>query len=53
MVLKDRPSDVKNTQLPVVATSRKDVEGTKRSILTDLDVDPKRLTVLEVDVTSK
>ncbi|CAD6445607.1 2eedbe73-07d0-45f4-a46c-c0efc9ed6bdc [Sclerotinia trifoliorum] len=44
---------LQNTQLPVVATSRKDVEGTKRSILTDLDVDPKRLTVLEVDVTNE
>ena len=44
---------LQNTQIPVVATSRKDVEGTKKSILTDLDVDPKRLTVLEVDVTSK
>lgn len=44
---------LQNTQLPVVATSRKDLEGTKSSILKDLDVDPKRLTVLEVDVTSK
>lgn len=44
---------LQNTQIPVVATSRKDIEGTKKSILTDLDVDPRRLTVLEVDVTSE
>jgi len=38
----------------VVATTRKDIEGTKRSILKDLqDVDGERLTVLEVDVTGK
>ncbi|TGO46297.1 hypothetical protein BOTNAR_0597g00010 [Botryotinia narcissicola] len=44
---------LQNTRLPVVATSRKDVEGAKKSILADLDVDPKRLTVLEVDVTDE
>ncbi|KAF5873257.1 putative short-chain dehydrogenase reductase sdr protein [Botrytis fragariae] len=44
---------LQNTQLPVVATSRKDIEGARKSILTDLDVDPKRLTVLEVDVTNE
>ena len=42
---------LQNTNIPVIATSRKDVVGVKKSILQDLDVDKDRLTVLEVDVT--
>jgi NAD(P)-dependent dehydrogenase (short-subunit alcohol dehydrogenase family) len=45
---------LETTQLPVVATARSDTEKVKKSILQDLkDVDEKRLTVLEVDVTSE
>jgi NAD(P)-dependent dehydrogenase (short-subunit alcohol dehydrogenase family) len=41
------------TEIPVVATTRQDVSGVRKSILRDLkDVDDSRLTVLEVDVTS-
>lgn len=44
---------LRTTKIPVIATARKDVTGVKKSILEDLpDVDPKRLEVLEVDVTS-
>ena len=43
---------LQTTNIPVIATSRKDVSGVKKSILQDLDVDNDRLTVLEVDVTS-
>ena len=44
---------LETTHLPVVATARTDADKVKRSILDDLkDVDEKRLTVLEVDVTS-
>ncbi len=43
---------LQTTQIPVVATARKDVNGVKKSILSDLpDVGSDRLTVLEVDVT--
>ena len=42
---------LQTTTIPVIATSRKDVSGVKKSILQDLDVDNDRLTVLEVDVT--
>lgn len=45
---------LETTSLPVVATARHDTEGVKKNILQDLkDVDSKRLTVLEVDVTGK
>lgn len=45
---------LQKTNLPVVATSRHDIEAVKKNILQDLnDVDSKRLTVLELDVTSK
>jgi NAD(P)-dependent dehydrogenase (short-subunit alcohol dehydrogenase family) len=45
---------LQTTNIPVVATTRKDVEGVKRSILDDLpDVDRDRLTVLELDVTGR
>lgn len=39
------------TDLPVVATARKNVDETKDKLLEGLDVDPNRLTVLELDVT--
>ena len=42
---------LKTTELPVVATARKDLNTTKEAILDDLDVDSKRLEVLELDVT--
>ncbi|MCJ1311245.1 hypothetical protein MMC25_004916 [Agyrium rufum] len=41
------------TKLPVVATARSDVDGTKSRILQGLDVDDKRLQVLQLDVTGK
>ncbi|QSZ34638.1 hypothetical protein DSL72_007492 [Monilinia vaccinii-corymbosi] len=47
---------LRHTQIPVVATSRRDAAGAKESILMGLDadvVDPERLTVLEVDVTNE
>ncbi|PQE21239.1 hypothetical protein CJF32_00006369 [Rutstroemia sp. NJR-2017a WRK4] len=45
---------LQNTTIPVVATTRKDTNGVKKSILADLkDVDGDRLTVLEVDVTDE
>ncbi|KAL8810310.1 MAG: hypothetical protein Q9223_002535, partial [Gallowayella weberi] len=39
------------TDLPVVATARNDIDSAKSQILKDLDVDPNRLSVLQVDVT--
>lgn len=43
---------LQTTTIPIVATARKDTEGVRKSLLSDLpDIDPKRLTVLEVDVT--
>lgn len=44
---------LKTTNLPVVATARKDVENTKERILDGLDVDRDRLEVLRLDVTGK
>lgn len=45
---------LQTTKIPVVATTRKDIEGVKKSILDGLpDIDKKRLTILEVDVTGK
>ena len=45
---------LQTTKIPVVATTRKDTEGVKRSILDDLpDIDKDRLTVLELDVTGR
>ena len=38
------------TNLPVIATARTDLEGTKERIIDGLDVDKNRLEVLEVDV---
>ena len=43
---------LQTTKIPVVATTRKDIEGVKKSILEDLpEVESDRLTVLKVDVT--
>lgn len=42
-----------STKLPIVATARSDVEGTKDRILEGLDVDKKRLQVLKIDVTGR
>ncbi|KAL8732361.1 MAG: hypothetical protein Q9166_002759 [cf. Caloplaca sp. 2 TL-2023] len=44
---------VNTTDLPVVATARKDIDSTKAQILDGLDVDSERLSVLEVDVTDE
>ncbi|KAI4263225.1 MAG: hypothetical protein L6R42_001622 [Xanthoria sp. 1 TBL-2021] len=41
------------TDLPVVATARKDLESTKAQILQGLDVDPSRLSILKLDVTDQ
>ncbi|PVI06031.1 NAD(P)-binding protein [Periconia macrospinosa] len=41
---------LQTTKAPVVATARRDVDGTKRELLEGLDVDRGRLTVLELDV---
>lgn len=43
---------LKTSDLPIVATARKDLQGTKERILDGLDVDKNRLEVLELDVTS-
>lgn len=42
---------LRTTDLPVIATARNDLEGTNEQILDGLDVDKKRLEVLELDVT--
>ena len=42
---------LKTTDLPVIATARTDIQGTKGRILDGLDVDEDRLEVLELDVT--
>jgi NAD(P)-dependent dehydrogenase (short-subunit alcohol dehydrogenase family) len=44
---------LQTTSIPIVATARRDTESVKKSMLKDLDVDDKRLTVLEVDVTGE
>lgn len=44
---------LKTTDLPVIATARKDIEGTNKRILDGLDVDNKRLEVLKLDVTGR
>ncbi len=44
---------LKATNLPVIATARTDISGTKERILDGLDVDKERLEVLKVDVTSE
>jgi hypothetical protein len=46
------PQLLQTTKIPVVATARGDVEDVKKSILSELpEIDPDRLTVLELDVT--
>jgi NAD(P)-dependent dehydrogenase (short-subunit alcohol dehydrogenase family) len=42
---------LRTTTLPIVATARTDLKGTKARILDGLDVDAQRLEVLELDVT--
>ena len=42
---------LKTTTLPIIATARTDLAGTKARLLDGLDVDASRLEVLEVDVT--
>ena len=42
---------LQTTNLPVVATARTDLEGTRNRILEGLDVDAQRLEVLQLDVT--
>jgi hypothetical protein len=43
---------LQTTNIPIVATTRKDVDGVKKSILSDLpNIDSDRLKVLVVDVT--
>ncbi|KAI9730450.1 MAG: hypothetical protein M1818_008145 [Claussenomyces sp. TS43310] len=43
---------LQTTRAPVVATTRRDPDGVRRALLTDLnDVDSHRLNVLELDVT--
>ena len=44
---------LQTTDLPVVATARKDTGGTRQQILHELDAEPGRLTVLELDVTKE
>ncbi|EPE26663.1 NAD(P)-binding Rossmann-fold containing protein [Glarea lozoyensis ATCC 20868] len=45
---------LRTTPLAVVATARKDPRGLKKELLNDLkDVDEKRLTILELDVTDE
>ncbi|KAG9236079.1 hypothetical protein BJ875DRAFT_482595 [Amylocarpus encephaloides] len=45
---------LRTTPFAVVATARKDMQGVKREIMEDLkDIDEKRLTVLELDVTDE
>ena len=42
---------LQTTNVPVVATARKDIDQTKENVLSGLDdVDEKRLNVLKVDV---
>ncbi|KAL8721301.1 MAG: hypothetical protein Q9181_007744, partial [Wetmoreana brouardii] len=41
------------TDLPVVATARKNIDETRSQILKGLDVDPQRLSVFELDVTDE
>ncbi|MCJ1459502.1 hypothetical protein MMC28_009881 [Mycoblastus sanguinarius] len=44
---------LKITNLPVIATARKDLESTNSQILEGLDVDKQRLEVLKLDVIGK
>ena len=42
---------LKNTDVPVVVTARKELETTRSHILDGLDIDKERLQVLQLDVT--
>lgn len=42
---------LKTTDLPVIATARKDLQSTSEQILEGLDIDKHRLEVLKLDVT--
>ena len=42
---------LETTDLPVIATARKDLENVSDQILKGLDVDKRRLEVLKLDVT--
>lgn len=42
---------LQSTKAPVIATARKDVEKTKEELLSGLEIDQSRLTVLQLDVT--
>ncbi|MCJ1393138.1 hypothetical protein MMC18_006010 [Xylographa bjoerkii] len=44
---------LRSTPLPIIATARTDLEGTRAQILDGLDVDPQRLEVLQLDVTDE
>ena len=44
---------LETTDLPVIATARKDLRSTSEQILDGLDVERQRLEVLNVDVTGK
>ncbi|KAL9070725.1 MAG: hypothetical protein Q9161_004658 [Pseudevernia consocians] len=44
---------LKTTDLPVIATARKDLASTSEQILDGLDVDKQRLEVLKLDVTDE
>lgn len=44
---------LKTTDLPIIATARKDPDGVNRQILQGLEVDSKRLEVLTLDVTDE
>lgn len=42
---------LRTTDLPVIATARKDLDGLNERILHSLDVDEQRLKVMKLDVT--
>ncbi|MCJ1314932.1 hypothetical protein MMC15_000246 [Xylographa vitiligo] len=44
---------LRTTPLPIIATARTDLSGTRARILDGLDVDPQRLEVLQLDVTDE
>jgi NAD(P)-dependent dehydrogenase (short-subunit alcohol dehydrogenase family) len=44
---------LQTTHAPVVATARRDLDKTREELLSGLDIDEKRLTLLELDVLSK
>ncbi|MCJ1377856.1 hypothetical protein MMC17_000952 [Xylographa soralifera] len=44
---------LRTTPLPIIATARTDLAGTRARILDGLDVDPQRLEVLQLDVSDE